>query len=778
MDNLKPNVFLKPDHKIIMMKFLQLVALMALLFSCNNQHDSEEIQDVKHESVYVDVPFTQEYHEGFIIDENIKIANDVRAIQPDQNDNIWAATKHGIYMKKPGSRQWDLMIKGADQGPTYDVKVDKQGNIWVAAWNGIYTNISGDFKKLSGPKPPLAKVVIADEGIYALGPYGIWLYNNNSSLHTLAGEEAWEKKNYSTGKSMRAVVSDGKGGLWIGTDVGLYHCNSENTTAFQGNDDLISAYVHGLDFSDQGDLWVGSLGGIAIRNATGKIGEKLPEDGITNAWVNVVKRSPDGTMWVGTNYGITRFTPGKEEYSVRLSRRWLMSDEVRDISFDKEGNAWIATANGVSAIKKREMTLAQKADYFYKFLIQRHVRKPWIVNRFALNVPGDTTTLEATDDDNDGEYTSMYLAMESFRYAATKNPEAKERAKKAFDFLHYLREVTEIDGFFARTIIPVSWKKSHDMNRTFTPQQLAEEIIRNPRQKSVEVRWHLSKNGKWMWKGDTSSDELCGHLFGYYCYYTFVADDKEKERVAHHFRKIMDHLMRNDFNLTDVDETHTKWGVWSPKNLNHDPDWAPEKALNSLELLSFLKFTYQITGDEKYEIAYLKLIEEDGYLENAKALHDINPSFETYFDIYLALYVYPPLLKYENDPALKKEYKTHMDEWFEKYKETSSPLLNFTYNYLAGGNDELETSIFFLKDAPLDLVDWQFDNGRREDLQVARKPILETLQVDELRPPSEYITIRWDRNPYATIDGNPAQELDPVYWLLPYWMGRYLGLIK
>ncbi len=753
--------------KMIMQR-ITIFFLVILVFSCKNQHSTDENQDVKNEGAYIDIPFVQEYHEGYIVDEKTPGTNDVRAIQPDRNDNIWIGTKSGAYMKNQDGRQWKLMISGADQGPAYDINTDLHGVVWIAAWNGICNNNSGKMEKIEGPDPPLAKVIVADEGVYALGPYGIWLYRNNS----------WEKKNYSTARSMRAAVSDGNGGLWIGTDVGLYHCNDERTNLFQDQNELISAYVRGLDFTDQGELWVGCLGGVSIRNTSRTIGAKLPEDGIPNAWVNVVKKSPDGTMWIGTNYGITRFTTGEKEYSVRLSRRWLMSDEVRDIAFDKEGNAWIATANGVSAIKKREMTLAQKADFFYRKLIQRHVREPWIVNRFRLNVPGDTTTIEATDDDNDGEYTSMYLAMESFRYAVTKEPEARERAKKAFDFLHFLREVTEMDGFFARTIIPVSWERSHDMNRTYTPQELAEEIISNPRQKPVEKRWHLSKDKKWMWKGDTSSDELDGHLFGYYCYYNFVADEKEKERVANHFSKIMDHLMRNDFNLTGVDGKHTKWGVWSPQILNHDPEWAPERALNSLELLSFLKFTYHITGDEKYQKAYLKLIDEEGYLENAKMLHHTNPAWETYFDIYLALYVYPPLLMYEDDPAINSEYQAHLDQWFDKHKETNSPFVNFTYNYLVGGQDELDHSIFFLKDAPLDLVDWQIDNGRREDLQVVREPILEELQVDQLRPPSEYRTIRWDRNPYASISGNPAQERDPVYWLLPYWMGRYLELIK
>ena len=752
----------------IIMKSLKIVFLLSLVFSCNNPHYTDENQEVINEGAYIDIPFIQEYHEGYLVDEKNSGANDVRAIQADSNDKIWIASKSGTYMKNQGSRQWKLMISGSDQGPAYDIKTDKHNVVWIATWNGIYNNDSGKMQKMEGPEPPLAKVVLADEGVYALGPYGIWLYRN----------KLWEKLNYSTARSIRAAVSDGKGGLWIGSDVGLYHCNDEKTSVFQDQNELISAYVRGLDFSDQGDLWVGCLGGVSIRNTNQTIGTKLPEDGITNAWVNVVKRSPNGTMWIGTNYGITRFTPGEKEYSVRLSRRWLMSDEVRDIAFDQEGNAWIATAKGVSAIRKREMTLAQKADFFYQKLIQRHVREPWIVNRFRLTTPGDTTTIEATDDDNDGEFTSNYLAMESFRYAVTLEPEARERAKKAFDFLHYLREVTEMDGFFARTIIPVSWEKAHDMNRTYTPQELAEEIINNPRQKPVETRWHLSKDGKWMWKGDTSSDELDGHLFGYYCYYNFVADEEEKERVALHFSKIMDHLMRNDFNLAGVDGKHTKWGVWSPQILNHDPEWAPERALNSLELLSFLKFTYHITGDEKYQKAYLKLIHEDGYLENAKMLHNTNPAWETYFDIYLALYVYPSLLMYEDDPTILSEYQDHLDQWFNNHRETNSPFVNFTYNYLAGGQDELDNSIFFLKDAPLDLVDWQIDNGRREDLRVVREPILEELQVDQLRPPSEYRTIRWDRNPYASLSGNPAQERDPVYWLLPYWMGRYLKLIE
>jgi hypothetical protein len=749
-----------------MIKYLSVI-LAVILLGCKQSTESINSDTTLKSATYSDTPFIQEYHQGFIIDEKVPAANDVRAVHIDKNDIIWIATKNGVYKKIPGANTWLLITAVENLGPAYDVCSDEKRNPWIAAWDGVYTFQNGKITRLEGVTPPIAKVVAPKEGPYALGPYGIWQYQDGR----------WIKKNWSAPRSIRGVISDAADGLWISSDVGLYHCSDQGNEIFQENKDLISAYTTGLDFDVDGNLWVGGLGGVSIRNGNEKTGEKRPQDGITNSEVNVVKRAPDGTMWVGTNYGITRFTPGSSDYSVRLSRRWLMSDEVRDIDFDKSGNAWIATANGVSAIKRREMTLAEKADYFYERMIRRNVREPWIVARFRLEVPGDTTTIVPDDDDNDGEYTSMYLAMESFRYAVTGSEQAKERARKAFDFLHFLREVTGTDGFFARTIVPADWERMHDMNRTYTPQQLAEEIIKNPRQKPVEKRWHLSADGKWKWKGDTSSDELDGHFFGYYWYYLLVADEAEKARVANHVGAIMDHLMRNDFYLVDVDGKPTKWGVWSPQSLNHDPEWAPEKPLNSLEILSFLKFAHAITGRENYQQAYLKLILEEGYLDAAKKLFSTNPAWETYFDIYLALYIYPALLRYETDPELAQEYRNHLDQWFEKFRETRSPLLNFTYNLLTNGHDDLEHSIFFLKDAPLDLVDWEIDNGRREDLHLVRHPILEEVQVNELRPPSEYRTMRWDRNPYAAIAGDPAQEREPVYWLLPYWMGRYAGLI-
>jgi hypothetical protein len=520
------------------------------------------------------------------------------------------------------------------------------------------------------------------------------------------------------------------------------------------------------------------MGGVSVRDDNHLLRNITPKEGIPNIYVSCITQGPDGVMWVGTEVGVTRFTLDGL-HSLLFSRRWLTSDKVTDIAFDANGNAWVATDNGVSEIKRTPITLLDKEKNFYSQLMRRHIRAPWTCGIIDLVVPGDTSKWLSSDDDNDGEYTGGYLAMESFRYAATKSDDARMKASKAFHFLKELQTVTGTDGFFARSIVPVSWEnRVHDGNRTFTPQQIADESVKDPRYKPVEKRWCESKDGKWLWKGDTSSDEMDGHIMSYFYYYELAATDSEKLEIRDHVKRIMDYVMKHNFNLVDIDGTHTHWAVWSPDELNRDPDWASERSINSMELLTYLKFTYHLTGDEKYEKAYRMLIDKEGYLDNMSCLNSKNPAWQIYFDRTMEGYLFPILLKYETDPKLKAFYQKVMDEWMANQPSGENLINNLAYTFATGKRVNVKQTIDFLKNTPLDLVDWHIDHTLREDVRIVRSPILEDLEVSELPPPEIRATVRWDKNPWAAIQGNPGMEREPVFWLWPYWEARYLGIIK
>jgi len=344
--------------------------------------------------------------------------------------------------------------------------------------------------------------------------------------------------------------------------------------------------------------------------------------------------------------------------------------------------------------------------------------------------------------------------------------------------LRFLQTVTETPGFFARTVIPADWTRMADPNRIYTKQGWADERVFNPREKKVEKMWRLSSDGKWLWKGDTSSDETTGHMFGYLFYYDLVADKKEKKRVRDHVCKIVDYMIDCGYVFNDIDGTHTQWAVWSPEKLNHDADWSPERGINSVEILSYLKLAYHMSGKKRYQKEYLKLLYEHGYAENVRTAKTFNPSWITHIDDELLALAYPCLLLHEKDKELQKLYRESLDRWYSGIEKDNSPYFNFTYGAFTGSDPNLKKSIEWLRNVPLDLVRWRIDNSKRMDIKVVRSPEFESQQTDRMLAPSELALFRWDNNPWRIIQGDGGfTESDGVFWLLPYWMGRYLGYI-
>ena len=716
-----------------------------------------------------DKEFLQEYHEAYPVSK-VSIENNVRGIAVDKESTVYIATSTGILKKNDGETGWKpLPFPDEDNGPAFAVAVDEKGLVWMGNWKGVFQYQNHMLRQVSGTHGPVSVLCIAKEGVYALGPEGVWLNTDKEFI----------KKDYPVARSVRSAISDNKGGIWVGTDVGLYHANKSGTSHFYKTDLLLSASLKGLALDPKGYVWVAGLGGVSVIKEGKQKRVIRPSEGCPSIFTYCVKKSPDGVMWVGTKIGVVRFYPDGK-HSLRFSRRWLMDDHVNDIAFDPKGNAWIATEQGVSAIKRKKMSLASKQDYYYDVLMRRHIRQPWIAGQCHLLTAGDTTHWRAEDDDNDGEFTGNYLSMESFRYAATKSEDAREKAKKAFHFLKGLKDITGGDGYFARTMVPIEWEsRVHDGNQKYTARELAEERVNEPRFKPVETRWRKSADGQWLWKGDASSDEWCGHMMGYYFYYKLAADEEEKIVVRQHVASLVDHLITHHFYMMDMDGTHTRWSVWSPESLNRDPEWAPDRAENSMELLAFLKLAYYLTNDEKYQQNYLYMINKEHYLENMAASMDQNPAWFIYYDLTMQVYLFPILIQCEKDPQLKAFYQNYMDKWMEHRKKDKNPLINFLYCYARNKNVEQEASVDFLIDAPLDLIDWSIDHTKREDVRLVHTPVLDEWQLDELQPASMRSTVRWDKNPWgATINGYPDTEREPVFWLYPYWMGRYLKMIQ
>jgi hypothetical protein len=725
----------------------------------------------------VDRPFWQEYRDSFVRAEPGKEwdgkgkrerfpsakENDVRALAVDHKGRVWAGNALGVRRIAGGKF---VQVDGQQiNGPVYDLAVAADGVVWVGAWNGIYRIVEGRVEHEDGPPGPITVVLAAGDRVVTANDKGLY-ERKNGKWRPLSGPWA---------RTIRDLaIADGD--LYVAAWSGLYRQTGDTVVYLSRPDEILSRNVRALAVGPDGRLWVGSRGGLDVYRAGRREQSFTGREGLPSTDVRSLHFDHEGRLWVGTASGVARYD-GKT-WSQRHSLRWLPHDEVRDVAFENDGTAWIATKEGVSAIRRREMTLAAKAARFEQMVRARHVRPPGLVEACRLPKPGNLDVFESMDTDNDGLFTGLYLAAESYRYAVTGAADARANAREAYAAMEYLQTVTGTSGFVARTVIPSNWTMMADINESFTDQEAADRRAREARWKKVENRWRKSADGKWLWKGDTSSDEMTGHFFAYAVYYDLAADAKEKERVARHVKRIMDYIIDGGYVLRDIDGKATRWGVWSPELLNGNPEWWLERGGNSVEILSYLTVARHVTGDENYDREINKLFTEHGYAKNILVPMQPGADYFTYIGNQLLALSYPALLNYEKDPSRRALYVQSVENWFQPVRRDASPLYGFVYAMASKGDYCSSDCAELLRDVPLDLVEWDIRNGQREDVKIVHRPAEGVAQVDRLLPPSERGIFRWDRNVYAADQGSGGKnESTGVFWMLPYWMGRYQGRI-
>jgi hypothetical protein len=507
---------------------------------------------------------------------------------------------------------------------------------------------------------------------------------------------------------------------------------------------------------DGGASLIGANGIILYRKKNGQTGLSSIGSLPVHEEITVIAKETSGNYWIGTKKGAVSVHIGVATfYQYFAGGRWLPDDHVTGIGFEPGPSraVWLETPKGYSRIDYKPMTLAEKSKAFVERVRARHVRHGLTADS-SLQTPGDLSTNRTVTNDNDGLWTQMYIAAEAFRYKVTGEADARDNARQGFKAMLRLEEITGIPGFHARSFI-----------------KIGEDI------QPKDGEWHDTPDGKWRWKGDTSSDEIVGHYFGYAVYYDLVADEAEKQKIRGVVTRMTDHILNNNYQLIDVDGKRTRWGWWGPEEIWADPD---ETGLRALHILSHLRAARHITGNQRYEQAYNELISKHRYHLLTRNQKINYPGRVNHSDDELAFLSYYPLLNYETDPKLREVYVQSLERSWQVERPERNPLWNFIYAVGSGSKEfDRNESLRTLKEIPMDQISWTVTNSHRLDVPMdTLNDRFNSKQALIVLPYDELPIRKWNGNPYR-IDGDNGgrSEGDGVYFLLPYWMGRYHKLI-
>lgn len=489
-----------------------------------------------------------------------------------------------------------------------------------------------------------------------------------------------------------------------------------------------------------------------VRGAA--VTQLLGQDGLPYNACLALSPGFSGDYWIATPKGAVRVL--KDEAQVFAAPRWLPHDQVHAIACGPH-TTYVATSGGLGIIDYEPYTLAKKADFYERHLVE------WGQKRMAftheLHWDGNTNTWQREVSDNDLGWSTHYWAAQAFKWKATGDPVARQNMIDGFNALKWSEEITGIEGFPARAI--------------WAPGETGIKSMHGSG--GYDAEWHPSADGKFEWKGDTSSDETDAQLYFASIFHDLVDDPALQAKAKEHVSRIVGHIVKNGYRLIDVDGQPTVWGRWDPEYLS---SWSGmyARGLNGLGILSYVATAQALTGEARFNTAMDDLVALGYPQYTLFAKHTTPEPLINHSDDRLAFYCYYTLLQYAKDPAQRTYYRRSLERSWEIERVEQNPWFNFIYGALTGSDCEVTQSVAHLRAWPLDLVSHAFDATRRDDLQ----PLDGYMPyAGGTRPisPRERGALRWSDNGMELGAGSGRTVRDPAGWLDAYWMGRYYGMI-
>ena len=719
---------------------------------------------------------------------------------------VLAQTKQPVYQDKPYLQDYSIKYytKDAEVIPQ-KAYLDRNSNIKIYSTAGLLVPHNGQFLYAGNLLPDKTYRTIQNKNIKAIGLYENQfvllddksVFSNAWAGSLLAKHDLTDAKLFVGGHNFGFLLSNGKALQMIDKTQILWKSDNFNDeiidlkfqattnlfwilgknsiSTFSAETKKINSIFKGINFTafdfspDNKNLYVGTNDGyflvdIGTKKQIGIKQTKIPTTEITSI------KSIDNKVWFGTNNGAFALRKdGKFDYY--NGERWLVSNEIIHISEGSDNSVIILSNKGLSQICFKKMTLHEKAVFFEKQVRTRHIRNGFNASLDNME-KGNLSTGYLADSDNDGLWTSMYLGGEIFRYVVTNEADALQNCRESLDAMERLYSINQIAGFPAR-----SFERSGFINQLADPD-----------------RWQHSPDKEWDWKSTTSSDEAIGHIFACGAMAELIKNPELKKRSIAIIDTLMGHIVRNDFYLIDYDGKPTTWGRWNPSYVNAFPTNVGDRKLNSSNIIAMLQTAYYFTQKSIYKEKAFELMNKHGYYENlmrpmrqigyapedadahSKKMSDAwnHSDDEMYFVGYWGLY------RYAFNDTLKAQYKKAIIDHWQAERPEKEGLWNI-FTALTGTKDfDLNEAAWYLREHPLDLIDWKIMNSHRKDIEEIFINF-RSQTIKNVLPPDERPIQRHNANMFnldRTNNNGTSEHSAGDIWLLPYWLGRYLGVIS
>ncbi len=275
-------------------------------------------------------------------------SNDIytlRVLPGGQDGVLWVGTTRGLAYVAGGEVRVDTPVSDAAILAT---AVTPAGELLVStAQEGVWRRAQGgDWERLAG------SAAVADVQVLWAGPDGrIWGGTANGLV--ILADDAWQPYPLSTNVdplSVLAITQDEDGGLWVGADRGLFfdpdgQPGGMEVVQFRAQrNGLVNDFVRALAFDRDGQLWVGTVGGVS--RYVGNIWRLERAEPVAGQRINTLLTDARGRTWVGTEAnGLAVWRDGRWQHVTEADG--LPDNRVIALYDDGADRVWVSTGEGV-----------------------------------------------------------------------------------------------------------------------------------------------------------------------------------------------------------------------------------------------------------------------------------------------------------------------------------------------------------------------------------------------------------------------------------------------
>ncbi len=311
-----------------------------------------------------------DHHFGVYAVPGVPPSASVRSITRDRRGRMWLSSDSGVASWKDlNGRANDIHLLSREDYPRsldldaenevisfpghvsngfyrhaaiHAVCKDRDGTLWVGTDEGLFSAKPG-----GGKLRPVASMHYSISALL-LGKDGqLWAGTVRDGLFEIRGERVNAVKSLEAfhAEAITALFEDSNGTLWIGTQTGMFQMLQSSLEVVHLPD--VHAAEFGTVYLDtQGAVWAAGRRLFQVRNGVPHA-VQLPR--IHDADVRSVVYTPDRSLWVGTSRsGIFRM---KNKTVTHFGvRQGLAGDAVRVMSVSADGSVWVGTDDGLSHI--------------------------------------------------------------------------------------------------------------------------------------------------------------------------------------------------------------------------------------------------------------------------------------------------------------------------------------------------------------------------------------------------------------------------------------------